>query len=304
MRYAIIGTGAVGGYFGARLAMAGHDVHFLLHSDYDHVMEHGIEVKSWKGDFHLDNVRAYRSTADMPEVDVVIVALKTTNNHLLPTLLSPLMHEGCAVLLIQNGIGVEADVQAMLPQAQLLAGLAFIGVSKKGPGFIDHVDLGNINIGNYSCHNGELVECLIAELNAAGIGAREIPYDEGRWRKAIWNMPFNGMTVAMNTTTDRLLACPEMKEVIREMMLEVIGAARACGVTGIKDDIADKMIDMTLGMTPYSPSMKFDYDRHQRMEIEYLYTRPLQIAREHGYRMVRLEMLEAQLRMKDGLFEL
>lgn len=297
MRYAIVGTGAVGGYFGAKLAMAGHDVHFLLHSDYDYVKEHGIEVKSCKGDFHLDNVRAYRSTADMPEVDVVMVALKTTNNHLLPNLLTPLLHERCAVLLIQNGIGVEADVQAMLPQAQLLAGLAFIGVAKKGPGFIDHVDLGNINIGNYSCRDAQLVSDLLADLNAAGIGAREIPYDEGRWRKAIWNMPFNGMTVAMNTTTDRLLASQDMREVIRGMMREVIGAARACGVTAIKDDVVDKMIDMTLGMTPYSPSMKFDYDRHQRMEIEYIYSRPLQIAREHGYRMVRLEMLEAQLRM-------
>ena len=91
MKYAIIGTGAIGGYYGARLAQSGQEVHFLLHSDFDYVKEHGLQVDSCDGSFHLDHVNAYRSTSDMPAVDVVLVCLKTINNHLLDTLLPPLL---------------------------------------------------------------------------------------------------------------------------------------------------------------------------------------------------------------------
>lgn len=301
MRYAVIGTGAIGGYYGAMFAKAGKDVHFLLHSDYGYVREHGLSVQSCNGDFHLANINAYDSTAAMPKADVVIVALKTTNNAVLRTLLPPIIHEHTAVLLIQNGIGVEEYVERMIPGIQLIAGLAFICSAKTEPGCVRHQAYGSINLGNYSCRDGETIGRMIADFTEAGITAKEVQYDEARWRKAVWNMPFNGMTVAMDTTTDRLLADTRMREVIREMMREVIEASRACGVTTIPDDFIDTMIQMTLEMVPYSPSMKLDYDFHRKMEIEYLYTRPIEIARSHGYRMVRLEMLEAELRMKENM---
>ena len=113
MKYAIIGTGAVGGYYGGRLANAGHDVHFLLHSDYAHVRKYGLQVESCNGSFHLPRPNIYNSVQDMPQADVVIVALKTTRNSLLSQLLPPLLHPKTLVLLIQNGIGLEADVQKM-----------------------------------------------------------------------------------------------------------------------------------------------------------------------------------------------
>lgn len=115
MRYGIIGTGAVGGYYGARLAHAGCDVSFLFHSDYDYVRAHGLRVNSPAGSFTLGDVRAFSSPADMPVCDVVIVGLKTTNERLLPTLLPPLLGPDTLVLLIQNGIGLEEDVQRMFP---------------------------------------------------------------------------------------------------------------------------------------------------------------------------------------------
>jgi 2-dehydropantoate 2-reductase len=109
-------------------------------------------------------------------------------------------------------------------------------------------------------------------------------------------MPFNGMTVALNTRTDLLLKNPATRQLIREQMMEVIGAAQHLGVKNLDEAFADKMIDMTDHMTPYSPSMKLDYDFHRPMEINYLYTRPIAIAREAGFDMPRLSMLEAELR--------
>ncbi len=294
--YGIVGVGAIGGFYGAKLAYSGQEVHFLSHSDYRFVKERGLQVDSCDGSFHIAHPNVYHTPTDMPKCDVVLVGLKTTNNHLLPELLPPLLKENTLVVLIQNGIGVEDDVQQMFPGVQLAAGLAFICSAKTEPGRVRHQCYGQINLGNYSCRDEQLFQDVITDFNAAGVTAGFVPYSEARWKKAVWNMPFNGMTVALNTQTNLLLQNPYTRQLIREQMMEVIGAARHLGVENIDEQFAEKMIRMTDEMTPYSPSMKLDFDFHRPMEIEYLYTKPLQMAREAGFRMHKLEMLEAELR--------
>ena len=296
MKYAIIGTGAIGGFYGARLDKAGLEVHFLLHTDYQYVVDHGLTIDSCDGNFTLPSPKVYDSTSEMPQCDVVIVALKTTQNPLLPSLLPPLLKPDTIILLIQNGIGVEADVQQLFPSQPIAAGMAFICSAKAGPGHINHQFYGNINIGNYSCHNPQRYNQMLADFRAAGIGAADVEYLEARWKKAVWNMPFNGMTVALNTTTNRLLSCESTHRLIYDQMLEVIGAAQALGVKNLDTRFADKMIANTIKMPPYSPSMKLDFDFHRPMEINYLYTRPIAEARAAGFAMPKLEMLEAELK--------
>lgn len=296
MRYCVIGTGAIGGYYGARLAQSGQEVHFLLHNDYEFVKANGLQVDSCDGSFHLDAPMVYNKAADMPQCDVVLVGLKTTNNHLLSQLLPPLLAPHTLVVLIQNGIGVEADVQQQFPGVQLAAGLAFICSAKTEPGRVNHQFYGQINIGNYSCRDNAIIQRLIDEFNDAGIKAREVEYQEARWKKAVWNMPFNGMTVALHTQTDLLLKHPSTRQLIYQQMMEVIGAAQHLGVKNLDESFAQKMLKTTDAMVPYSPSMRLDYDFHRPMEIYYIYSRPIQMAREAGFPMPRLEMLEAHLR--------
>ena len=296
MRYGIIGTGAIGGYYGAKLAHAGQEVHFLLHSDYEYVRQHGLQVDSCDGSFHLSDVNAYQQTQDMPPCDVVLVGLKTINNGKLQSLLPPLLHDHTLVVLIQNGIGVEEDVQKMFPDVQLAAGLAFICSAKTEPGVVNHQFLGNINLANYSCRDEAQMQAVVDEFCEAGIETALVEYHEARWKKAVWNMPYNGMTVALLTQTDRLMKNPSTRQLIREQMMEVVNAAQHLGVKNVDAAYADKMIAMTDAMIPYSPSMRLDYDFHRPMEIYYLYSRPLQMAREAGCPMPKLEMLEAELR--------
>lgn len=296
MSYAIIGTGAVGGYYGGRLAGSGQEVHFLFHRDYDHVCAHGLQVHSYTGNFHLKPVNAYASTHDMPQCDVVLVALKSVNEALLKTLLPPLLKSDTLVVLVQNGIGLEQDVQTWFPDLWLAAGLAFICSSKTEPGVVRHECYGSINIGNYSCPDPSKIEQFVADLNAADVEAHSVEYHEARWKKAVWNMPFNGLTVALNAQTDQLLANPATERLVRDLMLEVVHTAQQLGVKGLDEDFAEKMIATTRDMVPYSPSMKLDYDFHRPMEIHYLYTRPIEIARAAGISMPKLEMLEQQLR--------
>ncbi len=295
MKYAVIGAGGIGGYYGGKLARSGQEVHFLFRSDYDYVKKHGLQVDSCDGSFHLPKINAYDTTENIPDVDVVIVCLKTTTNHKLSKLLPPLLKPDTIVILIQNGIGVEQDVEQMFPGIQLVAGLAFICTAKTEPGHVNHQCYGSINFGNYSCRDEGKFNQMVADFTKAGVKAGVVEYHEARWRKAVWNMPFNGMTVALNTQTDSLLKNPSTRQLIREQMMEVVGAASALGVT-IDETFVDQMIQTTDEMTPYSPSMKLDYDFHRLMEIDYLYTRPIAEARKVGFRMPKLEMLEAELR--------
>lgn len=294
MNYTVIGTGAIGGFYGGRLQRAGRQVRFLLRSDYEYVKEHGLQIDSCDGSFHLDKVEAYNDTRQMPKADVVLVCLKSINNHKLKEMLPPITDENTTVVLIQNGIGLEDDLRAQFPQLQIIAGLAFICSGKVGPGHISHQCYGSINLGNYSCGE-ERFHAILADMQDAGIEAAEVPYLEARWRKAVWNMPFNGMTVALNTSTDKLLKNPATRQLIYDQMMEVIGAANALGVQALTSEFADKMMAMTDAMVPYSPSMKLDYDHYRPMEIPYLYSRPIAEAKKFGFEMPKLAMLEAEL---------
>ena len=296
MKYAVIGTGAIGGFYGGRLMRAGNEVNFLLHTDYEYVRENGLQIDSCDGSFHLDHVKAFRKTADMPEVDVILVCLKSTREHLLKEMLPPIIKNNPLVVLIQNGIGLEDDLHALFPELQIAAGLAFICSGKVGPGHIDHQCYGSINIGNYSCHDDALMNQFISDLKAAEIEVNTVEYLEARWKKAVWNMPFNGMTVALDTMTNKLLENPSTRQLIRDQMMEVVGAAKALGVNGVDEAFVEKMIQMTDAMTPYKPSMKLDFDNHRPMEIDYLYSKGIQQAANAGYHMHKLEMLEQELR--------
>lgn len=152
MTYSVVGMGAIGGYYGGQLANAGREVHFLSHSDYEHVLHHGLQVDSCNGNFHLPHINAYGASKDMPKTDIIIVGLKSVKNHdVLPELLRPIIHEDSVVVLIQNGIGLEDDLQAQFPGLSIVAGLAFICSAKVAPGHINHQCYGSINLGNYSC---------------------------------------------------------------------------------------------------------------------------------------------------------
>ena len=303
LKYAIIGTGAIGGYYGGKLAKAGKDIHFLFHSDYEYVKRHGLKVDSVDGDFSLSSVNAYNRTADMPKCDVVLVCLKSTNNHLLKELLPPILHKETLVILIQNGLGLEEDLQKVFPELYIAGGLAFICSNRVGEGHIAHLDYGKLNVGSYSCPNSVLVSTVVSDFQQAGIEAKNVDLREARWMKLVWNIPYNGMTVVLNTTTDRLMNNSDTRRLLYDMMLEVIRAANSTGLRhDIDESYADEMIEMTKIMTPYSPSMKLDFDSHRPLEVEYIYTRPVEEARKAGFEMYRVFMLERQLKFIESQY--
>jgi 2-dehydropantoate 2-reductase len=295
IKYGVVGTGALGGFYGGMLAKTGKEVHFLFRSDFEYVQEHGLQVDSVLGDFHLLKVNAYKSSGDMPACDVILVCIKTIGNKYLADLLKPIVHPGSLVILIQNGLGLEQDLAQQLPGVGIAGGLAFICSNKIGPGHINHLDYGKLNIGSFNFENREFLQQVVSDFCEAGVPAEWSPdLYFARWQKLVWNIPFNGMTVVLNTTTDKLMSCDQTRELSKELMLEVIRGANACGVA-LKESFAGQMIDMTVKMRPYAPSMKLDYDNRRPMEIGYIYSRPVEVAREAGFEMHKVSMLEMQL---------
>lgn len=295
LNYAIIGTGALGGYYGGKLAQAGQQVHFLFHNDYEYVKKNGLQVDSVKGDFLIKPINAYDSAGEMPLCEVVLVCLKTTNNYLLKEILPPLLREDTVIVLIQNGLGIEHELAGYFPDHTIAGGLAFICSEKKGPGRIAHYDFGNIKIGTYQGGHEEIVEQIFLDLKHAGLHAEKASdLNKARWEKLVWNIPYNGMTVVMDTTTDRLMKQHDSRQLIWELMAEVVEAANQCGA-GIDIEFAHKMMYLTDRMTPYAPSMKVDYDAGRPLEIKAIYTNPVMTALEAGYNMRKVAMLEKQL---------
>lgn len=301
LRYAVVGTGALGGFYGGMLAKAGNEVHFLVHSDYEWIKLHGLRVDSVNGDFVLPEALVYKNTAEMPVCDVVLVCLKTTSNHLLKTLLPPLLHPKTTVILLQNGLGNEALLSEQLtevgfPDCQLAGGLGFICSSKVGPGHIAHMDYGKLTLGSHTGENREVLMCVCEALIASGVPA-ELSDNLllSRWKKLVWNIPYNGLCVVMNATTAELMQNPATYDLIRALMLEVVGAATSCH-SNINDGFVKAMLESTLQMKPYAPSMKLDFNYKREMEIEAIYSRPLKAAAEAGFDMPKTRMLEQQLR--------
>ena len=304
-RYAIIGTGAVGGFYGARLARAGLDVHFLLHGDYDHVRAHGLVVESAEGDFALERVQAYARAADLPPADVTVVALKTTQNHRLAELLpGSLVGEG-AVLVLQNGLGNEAEAAAAAGHDRVTGGLCFLCANKVGPGHIQHLDYGFVTLADYAADGRprgvtDRMRAIAADFEAAGIRT-EFADDLvlARWRKLVWNVPFNGLSVVLDATSAELMADPDTRRLAEELMREVAEGAGACG-RPIDDAFIRHMLDLTRKMKPYRTSMKIDCDLGRPMEVEAIFGRPLRAARKAGAACPRIAALCAALRFIDA----
>ena len=296
--YAIIGTGAIGGYYGALLQRAGFDTHFLLHSDYEHVKRHGLRIDDVTGHFTLPKINAYASTRTMPRCDVIIIALKTTANHLLKDMLPPIIDQNSGVISLQNGIGSEQTIAECVKPRAILGGLSFVCCNKIGAGHILHVDHDLICLGEYEPANAAGSATALQDIST-DLADAEIPIQIednlalARWKKLIWNIPYNGLCALLNVSTDQLMADPAMRTLLKSLMKEVQAGAQSCGHE-ISNDFLQQLLENTAKMKPYRPSMMLDRQNSRPMELEAMYKKPLEAAH---IPMLRTEMLYQELRI-------
>jgi len=296
LSYAIIGSGALGGYYGGRLAHAGADVHFLLHSDYNHVDKHGLIVESTQhGDVALPNVNAYRSVADMPRCDVVVVGLKTTSNALLPDLLPGVVKDDGVVLTLQNGLGPEDDAAAVVGADRVLGGLCFLCSNKVGPGHIQQQRFDHIKFGEFSTRGvTDRMRAISADFEAGCVKAQCVEdLALARWQKLVWNVPYNGLSAVLGVDCTVLMAHAE--PLVRDLMMEVVASAKAAIGADIAPAFVDKMLDNTRNMQAYKPSMMIDREMGRPMEVEAIYGEPVRRAEAAGCAVPKMRVLYEQL---------
>ena len=298
MRVGVIGAGALGLYYGALLQRGGHDVRFLMRRDFQTVSERGLQVTSPQGDFHLAEVRACRDSREIGPVDLVLVGLKAYANDQLVALVQPLVGPDTTILTLQNGLGNEEVLATAFDGEQIVGGVAFLCCNRGEPGTVHHLDQGSIRIAEFADGSRDRVEQLATTFSQAGI-----PCEAGadlttiRWEKLVWNIPFNGLCALTGLPTDRLLNCPETRQLIAAMMQEVVDAANRQGLARpiAGPDFIERMLQATAGMGAYRPSMMIDRLNRQPLELEAIYQVPLQRATEAGTPMTRVAMLHALL---------
>ena len=326
MKIAVVGCGAVGSYYGARLCCAGREVHFLLRSDYDAVRHNGVTVRSFEGDFHVQP-KCARTPDEISVCDLVLIGLKTTANDQFPKLLPPLVGPQTAVVTLQNGLGNTEQLARLFSPEQILSGLCFVCLNRVDPGVIHHLEYGMIVLGEFQRRAGPRTHGLAAMFRDAGVPCKVTDnLARAQWEKLVWNIPFNGLGVAgaagyealvtqpstpINSvsastrqsrcreqalnpqpvlTTDKLLADPRWEKLLRDLMLEVIAAAGALGFE-IPVAYAEEQIERTRTMGAYRASTLIDFERHQPLELESMFLEPLRRAQKAGVPVPRLAAL-------------
>lgn len=294
-KIAIVGAGAVGGYYGGMLAHTGHDVHFLMRADLDAARANGLTIHTGAQTIRV-RANAHGNTAEIGPCDLVIVALKATANAALDDLIPPLLHESTGLVTLQNGLGNEEYLAQRWGAERVVGALCFVCLNRTAPGEITHIDHGTISIGEFRRPVSPRVQALVAAFRDAGIDAKAVDdLVEERWRKLVWNVPFNGLSIAARATVADVLDDDALRAEARGLMSDVLDGARALGHS-IPDEFADFQIQRSASMGAYRPSSMIDWEAGRAVEVEAIWGEPLRQGRAAGAAMPRLALLHALLR--------
>jgi 2-dehydropantoate 2-reductase len=317
-RLAVVGCGALGSFYGARLIRAGRTVHFLLRSDFEAVARHGVRILDAQGGFTVRPVPA-RDPAEIGPVDVVLIGLKTTANAAYADLLGPLVGRDTVLVTLQNGLGNEEALAGLFGAERVLGGLCFVALNRTAPGVVHHLAHGRILLGEYRRPAAERSRRIAGWFVEAGLPCDLTDdLETAHWEKLVWNIAFNGLGVAGAAgweavvrgsveagcelgpclATDALLGDPRWEGLVRELMHETIGAARLQGLA-VPESAAEHQIHLTRVMGSYRASTLIDFERGLPLEIESLFGEPLRRARAAGAPTPRLAALYAVLRELD-----
>lgn len=319
MKIAVVGCGAVGSYYGARLALSRQaEVHFLLRSDYRAVQQKGVVIQDRLGAYSVAPHCA-RHPDEIGVCDLVVVGLKTTANDQFPRLLPPLVGPATAVLTLQNGLGNEEQLARLFSPDQVLGALCFVCLNRIAPGVVHHIDHGQIIMGEFSGPARERTRVIANLFQRGGVlCAVRDNLAQAHWEKLVWNIPFNGLGVAATAgwdalqggsllpnqplgpclPTSSLLSDPRWARLVRELMLEVTAAGRALG-HDVPDSLADEQLARTQSMGPYKASTLLDFENRLPLELDSLFREPLRQARGAGIKTPRLEALCSVLEALD-----
>ena len=299
-KVALVGTGAVGGYYGGMLALHGHDVHFLFRSTHDAVQSKGLwlihNAERGKRD-HINKLQAYTSSQSIGVCDWIIVAAKATANAEIVKVLEPLVDENTSLLTLQNGMrNVENLAHALGGDRTIIAGLCFTCINRTASHVIESLLPGYVQFGELGQSVSEEGMKMVHAFESSGVKVRvSESLDEALWRKLCWNVPFNGLSIAGGgITTDLILADPALKKRSYKLMLEIQAGAKAYGIE-IEDAFLERQFELTEPMGPYKPSSLIDFLDGKPVEVYAIWGEALRRGEAKSISMPELKKLLHEL---------
>ncbi|MCG6981303.1 MAG: 2-dehydropantoate 2-reductase [Deltaproteobacteria bacterium] len=300
-RILAVGTGAIGGFYGGKLAQAGARVSTLCRSDYETVKSEGIRVASTFGDFHFTPERVIRRVKEYGSPpDYLLVGLKVLPEINTPEIIREVVGSDTAIVLLQNGVEIEESVARAFPNNEIISGLAFICVTRTDPGHIVHVDFGRLVIGRFPAGKSDKTDHLARLFNESGVPctvSEDVVTD--RWRKLVWNAPFNPISVlGGGADTKTMVDNPESLKLARQVMEEVCRIAEAEGHP-LPAGVVEENIEGTRRMSPYKSSMLVDFEAGRPMEVEAILGNGIRAAKRHKIAVPHMESLYGLLKLVD-----
>ena len=295
-RVAVVGAGALGLYYGARMARAGVEVTFLARGDLHALRERGVTVAYLNEKYTLHPVRVASAPEEIGPVDLVVIGLKATANGELGRLLPPLLGADTAVVNLQNGLGVDEQVAEVAGPSRTLGCLCFVCVNRIAPGVAECTLPGYVALGEFVGGPTARTEAVAGVFRQAGVKTQvATSLLAARWHKLVWNVPFNGLAVAEGgVTTDLILADAGREGRVWALMREVQAIARAEGVEIAEDFVRDQ-VEKTRPMGAYKPSTLIDWQAGRPFELEPIWGEPLRRARRLGVDTPELARVHAEL---------
>lgn len=285
MKILIIGAGAVGGYFGAKLSKDGNDVSFFVRPQHKAILEkEGLRVKSFEGDFSV----AAKVVTSVSEIksppDLVILATKCYDAIDAIKSVEPILGSSTIILTLLNGIGIEERLLESYGE-RVVPGIVVITARLASPGIIEHFARGFISIGELNRADGvetERVKNLLTLFKNAGVKAHFVSdMKTAKWKKLCWNAAFNPLSVIIENPIKVLLEPPEALTLIKGIIEEVRSVAKSEGVI-LEEEVIKETIDATYQLGDYHTSMWEDFNSGKPSELKWLNGEVVRIAKERN----------------------
>jgi len=284
LRLAVMGSGGVGGYFGARLAAAGHDVTFIARGAHlEAVRARGLRLESPKGDLHLAGARAVADPRDAGEVDGVLFAVKMYDTEPAAEAIRPLLRGGISVVTFQNGVESVGILSRVLGREHVMGGVAYVAAVISEPGVIRHTAMDRLIFGELDGKRTPRAEALLAACEGAGFEAilsDRIEVD--LWEKFVRLAVFSGICSITRSPVGAIRDDPEIFSMLRAALDETVAVAKAKGIA-LGPDLMEEILAMVRSLPASSKaSMLEDLERGRPLELPWLSGAVVRLGRELG----------------------
>jgi 2-dehydropantoate 2-reductase len=285
MRIAVMGSGGLGGYFGARLARGGADVHFIARGRHLQAMRsEGLRVAGPEP-LHVQNVQATDRPAEVGVVDFVLLAVKLWDTEQAIAQMRPMVGPDTTVISFQNGVLKDQYLRAAFDARQVMGGVGYVATTIESPGVIRQTGpMQRLLFGEFDGSRSARGEALLAACQAGGINA-ELSTDILReiWQKYVFLVGLSGTTTTMRQTIGPIRSNPQTRAFLLDVMREVVAVGRAHGVALPEDFAETSALQRADSVAPdMTASMHHDLERGNPLEVRWLSGGVVELGRAKG----------------------